>query len=219
MKTLSPLAALFLLLPSLPASTVYLYDDGTAEFSTIASANQIIMNNFQVSAPNTTISGMMFYNFWDPNIGKAINYNLWSDPDADGHPSDAQLLQTVSTTVTNAGWQTVMFPALTAFNDGDRFFVGISFYDPQAAYFLGGNDTNTLANGLSYFISFAGPGPGDFSHPNTGSVSTYGVTLGYTGVLMVRALGEDPSAGVPEPSSVLLTALGAAAVAALRRRR
>jgi hypothetical protein len=209
-----------LLAPCLSAY-VYKYDDGTAEFSTLGMRNGILAVGYQATAPNTMISGMRFWNFWGTGNGHAISYHLWGDPDNDGVINNPVLLQTVNTTINAPGpggnWQEVVFPSTTAFNDGDWFYVGISFYDPTLAYFLGGNDRTSLTNGLSWMITFPGPGPGNTANFAGGTISNYGTTTGLTGVLMIRALTADETAA-PEPGTAALAAVGVLAMI-LRARR
>jgi hypothetical protein len=199
---------------------VYKYDDGTAEFSTVSMTNGILAVGYQATAPNTMISGMRFWHFFKYGHGHAISYHLWGDLDNDGVINNPVLLQTVNTTIDSPGpggnWQEVVFPSTTAFNDGDWFYVGISFYDPIYAYFLGGND-RSLTNGLSWMITFPGATPTNTTNFAGGTFTNYGTTDGFTGVLMIRALTADETAA-PEPSAAALAAVGVLAMI-LRARR
>ena len=208
MLLLAPLAA--------PAAQFYIYDDGTAEFSTIASSNHVLANAFKAEAGKLDISGMMFYNFQITN-GHAITYALWGDPTNDGNLTDAKVLQTVNSTLTTAGWQNVVFPSLTSFNEGDWFYVGAYFTDPVFSYFVGGVDTNSgNFPGNSWWVRWTTGTVVDLNALNTGtmaSITDSGLNLAN---LLVRATVAEP---VPEPSAFWLSAAGLGIAGLWLRRR
>lgn len=222
MRFLVSIAALAAFWTPGASAYVYKYDTDHPIFSTVSTSNGALAVGFQATSPNTTIAGMRFWNFWTAGNGHPISYHLWSDPNNDGNINNAQLVQTVNTTIDapgpNGNWQTVVFPTTTAFANGDWFYVGISFFDPAFSYFLGGNDTTVAANGNSWMIQFAGPGAGDPGNPSSGTIRQYGVTQGLSGVLMIRGLTADELV-TPEPGSALLAAAGILAALGLRARR
>lgn len=208
-------ALLFLLTTFVATATqIYLHDDGTAEFSTVGLANQALMVRFQALPNMTNIDSMQFYNFWGVANGHAIEYVLWSDPTNDGNPSDAQVVQSVSTTVVAPGpsgnWQTVVFPSLTAFSPGDWFYVGVYFTDPVFSYFLGGTDI-TSTSGDSWTLRWATNTAVDLNVLSSAAQTIHydGSTPSLQGNLLIRAGAAEP---IPEPGTFAFAAAGLLAV-------
>lgn len=187
----------------------YQLDDGTGEFSTASSSHQVLAVGFQTIPGFTTIGNIEFYNYWNVGQGHAINYHLWTDPNNDGQFHDALLQRSVATTISNFGgtggyWQSVNIAPITL-NAGDVFYVGVSFDDPQAQYFLGADDRTAPNHGQSWFVNW-GTNP---SNPNNiGSGTVNSINTDY----LIRANA------VPEPTS-MAAMLGGAGLMALRRRR
>jgi len=222
MRILLSIAALAASFAPNSSAYVYKYDTDAPIFSTMGLSNHVIAVGYQATSPHTMISGMQFWNFSNVANGHAASFHLWSDPNNDGIINNAQVIQTVNTTINapapRGNWQTIVFPATTAFAPGDWFYVGISFYDPTFSYFLGGNDTTVAANGLSWTIGFAGPGAGDPNNLGSGSITRYDGSGGANGVLMVRGLTPDETSA-PEPGTAALAAAGILVALRLRARR
>lgn len=210
---------LLLAAASAPAAQFYLYDDGTAEFSSTGSSNHVLAVGFQAQAGKLSISGMEFYNFWTVD-NHAIDYYLWRDPTNDGNPADAQVVQTMSGTLSSKGWQSVVFPALTSFNEGDWFYVGSYFTDPVFSYFVSGIDTNSGSySGNSWWIRWATGATADMNSLSGGTIVPVTGGANSPANLLIRANAADPGPTVPEPSTFWLAAGGLGlALARLRRR-
>lgn len=230
LRLLAAAAAMSLLGAASSASAQVLkIDDGAAETSigvppTFPTA--VYLNSFQTPAPGTTVVSAVQIAFGAPGTtgpssnGLPIMVYLWSDPNGDGNPSDAQVLGSAAGIISSADTNTFLSFPLTLSPQlitTQNFFVGfsiISVANPPIS--PAGLDTSApLAN-----RSFAGLYPGVFDPNNLGGNNA---TLrpiegfGPNGNWLIRA----DLAAVPEPATVLggTLAVGALGWHFMRRRR
>ncbi len=118
-----------------PLSTMsYAYDDGSQEsqinFMT-ADLEIAWMNHHTVEAGGEWITGIELV-WGDTYPGMPAKVVIWSDPDGDGNPTDAQVLRAVDTwtdQVNEVAWVSVDIPPTHVGPVGTSFFAGAYFYD------------------------------------------------------------------------------------------
>jgi hypothetical protein len=194
------------------AGTVYQVDDGVAEGSVGAAGYTLFtLNHFTIVPGANTLTGIEvlagFPGCGCISDGMLLTAYLWSDPNHDGDPSDAQVLASASGTVSTSDiGQFVNIPiGPLTLPDGTSFFAGIGY--PTSAYAL--FDFSSPA-GQSWLVTFHGtPDP---NHLASTSFDPYPANF------LVRVEGES---AVPEPSTwiLLLTGLAGAVSARARARR
>ena len=87
------------------------------------------MNQFTVM-PSAEIVYALKLTFGDLPVGKPVTVYLWSDPDGDGNPADAQVLAALPTTVSAySAWCTVPIPDTYLGPAGTSFFAGAIVYE------------------------------------------------------------------------------------------
>lgn len=200
-------ACAFLLSAAVPAGAAVLsVDDGTWEFpyTTFGDAglNILAVNQF---AGTGTITDVRI-DWSSVEDGRAFMIGIWSDPNEDGSPDDAVLLQSMAGVTSNG----VNLTQNAFFNTYDitdtavvgSFFVGYSIAMPTDGSFASFDDTLSQEQSWLYFgglesvgsaIHIAGEGSGNF---------------------LIRANLE----AVPEPSAALAL-LGSLGFLTVRRRR
>ncbi|MCK6486081.1 MAG: hypothetical protein HUU22_13215 [Phycisphaerae bacterium] len=141
----------------------YLWDDGTQDNSIgfTGGATMMWFNEFEVTAGAEIITEVRA-RFGTP-LGAAATLFIWTDPNDDGLPQDAVLVQTVAITTADLGsniFNRYPVPPTFVGNAGERFFVGfrithaagqfpaaIDFTNPdnRRSWILVGSDPNNLA--------------------------------------------------------------------------
>lgn len=213
------------LAPSLmsAATSTYSLDDGSGEagFGGFATTT-IWMNSFTSQAGAEYINGVSISfgaNGGDPSTynGLAIGVHVWSDPNNDGNPNDAILLQSgtgVISDFTNTsggastGYVDFTLDSVAHIAAGNGFFVGMSMYYSQSVF--GPARDTTSDEGRSWMYRWNG----DVTSTAPDNMSTAPTKQNYDDVFggnaMIRATGLD-AAPVPEPSVLSLFGIGAVA--------
>lgn len=197
------------------AQHTYMNDDGMAEQAIGLSAGGEFtwLNAFQVNGLNSQINSVLVS--WTDTSGmvggEAFNVHVWSDPNQDGSPLDAVLLDSVATTI-DAGaitagatvFQSVALSELLAGGAGTWFFVGASITHAAGTFPAALDQTAPTGNA---WINLGGPG--DLSGAAT--IASFGLP----GDWMVRA----EATAVPEPATFIAIGIGLAGLALARRRK
>jgi len=211
---------------SAPEANEYQLDDGVAENSIglTSGGNFVWLTKFTVQANKTLITNIRAA-FGTPLTitGLPATAYLWSDPNGDGSPADAQVLASaVGVAVGNTGVP-INAPTFVDFNIpdtnrpvGSNFFIGISM-NHLAGQFPAAIDQTAPLPGAGVTWGAFGATPNSVDPNNLGASSlTDFFTLsssGLHGKWLVRA----DATNVPEPVSLGLLGLGG--LVALRRRR
>jgi len=174
---------------------VYQIDDGTAEdavglslggdlialsqFTVISGQNQIGSVNIAWGTPA----------FPDPSLdGLPYTVAIWSDPNGDGSPNDAQLLATASGAVSQQGTDTFIdmafSPAVTVTNS---FFVGFLIPNTAAGQFPAAFDqSNPIFN--RSFVAGSAAGNGNIENLNDNDFPVGAIErVGWFGNWLIRA--------------------------------
>ena len=169
----------------------YQLDDGTSEFfSGLPNGGAIAwMNHFSVRAGSETIGSVRVAWGQVADGTPAIVY-LWSDPNGDGSPVDAQVLASAATTVQDSGtdlFTSVAIPPTVVGPAGTGFFVG-AILTYQAGEKPSSLDSTT-PSGQTWLVADAA-GPID---PNNLAASAIPPFVAINGVALVRAVapGDD----------------------------
>ena len=122
----------------LPDYATYAHDDGTAEAQAGSGfpADICWLNHFTVAADMEVVSFVEIMYSGAMFDGSPVTILLWSDPDGDGSPADAQVVTSVASIVTNAGQGVfVSVPIGDTFigPSGTSFFVGAIYQDTSGA--------------------------------------------------------------------------------------
>jgi hypothetical protein len=139
---------------------VLVYDDGTAEYG--VRADQPFMawlNGFTVEPGGTTLDAFDVMWIFLP-AGTSVDMYVWSDPNGDGVPDDAQVLWTGTTTVSVFNeLQRFDIPDIDLGPIGTRFFIG--FIVPvTTSDFPGALDTTSAPHpGRSWLVGAESPIP------------------------------------------------------------
>lgn len=145
--------------------------------------------------------------------GEAFTVVIWSDPDGNGNPSDAQVLSSASGNITvfndNVTFQTTPITPV-GLTVGQSFFAGV-YYQNYLNKFPGGVSGSATPN--ESWVSFNATAPLNLN--NLAAADAFGVlqtVVSSPGIVsMIRANG------VPEPTAAAFA--GLAALGMLRRRR
>lgn len=191
---------------------VYQWDNGTEATNLSTSGpptfNVAYLVHYNIQAGGTTLNSISLR--WgcttNPNLpnGLAADVLLMSDPNGDGNPNDAAVLQLISTTTVNSGLPVFNTYNLTpqSFGVGTSFFVGALIHD--------------VPTGSSWLQLSQVPGTSSQNWWNvvvSSPVGSYNpmTIFGSDFTAMVRVNA------VPEPATLIALASGAAVL--LRRRR
>ncbi len=195
---------------------VYLYDDGVSDTGLTTSGPAFM--NVGYLTKFTTVAGGELVNSIDivwgsrtiPNLpnGLSADVLLMSDPNNDGDPNDAAVLQSVTTVTTGVGSDTFNNYAITstAFSVGQNFFAGVFIRNmPTGSAWMALDQNATGAAVNSWWNVVISSPVGSYN-----SLSIFG-NPDFTAMTRVNA------SAVPEPATMSALAIGALAL--LRRRR
>lgn len=153
-----------------------LYDDGSSESGIgirDAFGELVWLAPYQVSGGRNLVTGITVSWSFATTEGDATTLCLWEDPDDDGDPTNAVLLETIETTVQDPGTDTFFTLSWAekhnVGSDGDWFFVGvINQMNGPDEWAVGTYDTNnpTPTPGMAWADFVTGGGtidPSDLS--------------------------------------------------------
>jgi hypothetical protein len=189
---------------------VYSYDDGTAEYGLRSEGTHLAWLNHFVIVGDAVLIDAVDLTFVNVVAGAPAMVYLWSDPDGDGEPADAQMLASAPTSTVNmpGGVFRVDLPTTYVGEAGTSFFVGVILAYPDANAFpcpLDATAPSTL--GVSWIIGCQGPiDPNDLAN---GAIE-YALVEDAIGIPMnviVRAVAKVPTGdcnlnGVPDECDI-----------------
>ena len=156
-----------------------------------------------------------------PADGSPVLAAIWSDPNNDGDPADAQLLNSVAGVVANSHTDTfVSFPfsTPTTIPVGDNFFVGFQHTETGGlGNYAVARDTSSDA-GVSWLIASTGGTLLDLNDLGSAEFGGSFASFGFAGNALIRAVAS-PVAAIPEPSSALPLLFCITTTMLARRRR
>ncbi len=176
-------------------NATYMLDDGTAEdgIGLTAGGDIISLNEFAVTAGAETITSVEIAwgtpAFPDPSLnGLPYTVAVWSDPNGDGNPSDAQLLTTASGVIANQGTNTFITTDVTPTTiTTANFFVGFLLTQNAGQFPSAFDQTDpTLAN--RSYIAGGSTGTGDINNLNNNELPVAPIeSFGLVGNWLIRA--------------------------------
>ncbi len=156
-----------------------------------------------------------------PADGSPVLAAIWSDPNNDGDPADAQLLNSVAGVVANSHTDTfVSFPfsTPTTIPVGDNFFVGFQHTETVGSRnYAVARDTSSDA-GVSWLFASTGGSLLDLNDLGSAEFGGSFTGFGLAGNALIRAVAS-PVAAIPEPSSALPLLFCITTTMLARRRR
>jgi len=173
-----------------PAST-YMLDDGSAEdaIGLTAGGDTICLNEFAVIPGSESISSVSIAwgtpAFFDPSLdGLPYTVAIWSDPNNDGDPGDAQLLTTASGVVSQQGTDTFIQTNISATITTNNFFVGFLITQLAGQFPAAFDESNPIFN-RSYI---AGGANGNINNLNDNDLPVAPIEIyGLFGNWLIRA--------------------------------
>lgn len=163
----------------------YRYDNGPTSSVGANTATAIMGTRFIAAGVFPFIGGVTYEGLEVP-AGTQIGGGLWSDPNGDGDPADAILLQSATAVVDADGGGRVIFAeGIDVGGDGTSFFVGIWVEDVDGWRL--GFDTGSLARQGFVIIGDEPADPSDLS----GATAAGSLCQGCDGDWSLRALGCD----------------------------
>lgn len=177
---------------------IYTLDDGSEDVSLGVSGSNVgdvfWLNAFEAQEGGTTITAIASAFGSTQPTGSNVEFLLYEDPDDDGIPTDATLLETVSTTTEVSGGSDFQIESISPTRVERVFFVGVlvrSTVDFPAPL------DQSSAQGASWA---AFTGPGDFSTSDLSRNSpSQPASIGFPGNFLLRAQGAyaafDPVSG------------------------
>jgi hypothetical protein len=194
---------------------VYQYDDGVSDTPLTTSGpptfNVIFLTQYTVAAGGEVLNSIdvVWGSRHQPNLpnGLSANVLLMSDPNGDGNPNDAAVLQSIAATTTNVGTDTFNNYALTPANmaPGTSFFAGAMIFNVPTGSAWVTLDDDAIGRSANNWWNVVISSPVGTHNPMT----LFGPN--YTAMVRVNA------SPVPEPASILALASGVSVL--LRRRR
>ena len=176
-----------------PAST-YMIDDGSAEdaIGLTAGGDTICLNEFAVIPGSESISSVSIAwgtpAFFDPSLdGMPYTVAIWSDPDGNGDPGDAQLLTTASGVISQQGTDTFITTNISATISTKNFFVGF-LVTQQAGQFPAAFDESNPIFNRSYIAGSGTQGGGNIQNLNDNDLPVAPIEIyGLLGNWLIRA--------------------------------
>ena len=169
---------------------VYRIDDGGAEFGVRAAGSQMAwINQFRVQDGATVLEKIEIMFVFAP-AAQPVSVFVWSDPDGDGNPLDAQVLQTITIPIGLLGvYQTIDIPDTPIGPNGTSFFVG-AITSATTADFPGPIDASGVALARRSWI-VGSDAPIDPNNLSAGAsqFQTVEEALPFPGKWLVRAIG------------------------------
>jgi len=169
---------------------IYTLDDGSNETALGIGANADVfwLNAFEAQEGGTTITAISSAFGSSQSVGSPVEFLLYEDPNDDGNPTDANLLQTVSTTMEVSGGGDFQIEPIPPTRVEGVFFVAALV--PSTANFPAPLDGSSN-QGASWFASAeAGTfDPSDLSDSDTQSAPSRVADGGFPGNWLLRAQG------------------------------
>ncbi|MHC5109458.1 MAG: PA14 domain-containing protein [Planctomycetota bacterium] len=138
----------------------YRVDDGTSEYGLRSAGTHIAwMNNFVVAGEAKLIDAIEL-TFVNVVEGAPATVYLWSDPDGDGDPFDAQVLAFAPTLTVNAPGSVFVEDLVDTYvgENGTSFFVGVIMeYPSEDAFPCPLDGTDPITTGVGWLIGKEGP--------------------------------------------------------------
>lgn len=194
-------------LGSIPQPARYVYDDGVSEFSVGEAVDSYVawLNRYTVQ-PGAEVITTIQVAFGPGTAGTPVTINVWSDPNGDGNPADAQRITSVAGAIPSSGPLFTSF-AISPLNlgpAGTSFFVGVMGQFPGNVFFARFDGTDPTP-GQSWLAGSTSP-----IDPNNLSAGTYefdtiDVLINQVGNWLIRAEGpalppanDQNSNGIPD---------------------
>jgi hypothetical protein len=178
-------------------------DDGVTEDSIGlgAGGDLIVLNEFAVIPGQETINQINIA--WGTPLfpdftldGLPYTVCIWSDPDGDGNPTDAQLLMTASGVVSAQGTDTFITTNITAAITTPTFFVGFLITQAAGQFPAAFDETNPTFSNRSYVAGDSIPGTGNINDLNDNDLPVAPIeSYGLIGNWLIRA---NTSSGGPD---------------------
>ena len=157
----------------LSSADTYMIDDGVTEeaIGLNAGGDLIVLNEFAVIPGQETINQVNIAwgtpTFPDPSLdGLPYTVCIWSDPNGDGNPTDAQLLTTASGIVSAQGTDTFITTNIAATITTPNFFVGFLITHAAGQYPAAFDETDPTFSNRSYVAGDLDPGTGNIMNLN-----------------------------------------------------
>ena len=198
-----------------PTAT-YMVDDGTAEdaIGLTAGGDIISLNKFAVIPGNETITTVSIAwgtpAFPDPSLnGLPYTVAIWSDPNGDGNPTDAVLLNTASGVVASQGTDTFIVTDIpdTTITTAN-FFVGFLISHFGGQFPASFDQTPPTSSNVSYV---AGGANGDINNLNNNELPVNTIEFyGLIGNWLIRADSNGDPTPTPSPTPTATPPTGGA---------
>ncbi len=177
----------------------YRYDDWTADFNIGFSPDVHIawLNRFLVT-PELQRAAAVAVSYGPLTPGTEATVYIWSDPDGDGDPADAQVIASAETTVVNPGsdfFDVVSFPAVYLGEPGTSFFAGVILTSPEGNFPCALDQTSSAGESWIIANDAVPPNqnypidPNDLRAPYPGQLAGIIDDFGYPGNWLIHVRG------------------------------
>jgi len=180
-------------IPIVPPPPACQYDDGTSEnlFGWIAGGEMVWMQKFAGPASTSVSSiqvtwGSAAFPGAGPGNGSPSKVALWDDPNDDGDPGDAVLVQLVNTTVSSVDTDVFVTVPIPQSVVNGVFFLGAGL-SHAAGQFVVPLDESCPIAGLAWYFGNNNATPADYSNVqnNTNPPESFGLS-GFPAMVMCR---------------------------------